>query len=63
MSDAVQEYNALLEGQPQLLDETLLDRFALLDRTVEIEDLLRGLSGEGGEAPATAADRSSGCTS
>ena len=39
-------------GQQQLLIETLLVRFALLDRTVEIEDLLRGLSGEGGERPA-----------
>ena len=39
-------------GQQQLLVETLLVRFALLDRTVEIEDLLRGLSGEGGESPA-----------
>ena len=37
-------------GQQQLLVETLLVRFALLDRTVEIEDLLRGLSGEGGES-------------
>jgi DNA polymerase-3 subunit gamma/tau len=36
-------------GQQQLLVETLLVRFALLDRTVEIEDLLRGLSGAGGE--------------
>jgi DNA polymerase-3 subunit gamma/tau len=36
-------------GQQQLLIETLLVRFALLDRTVEIEDLLRGLSGEGGD--------------
>src|SRR5512138_2242495 len=33
-------------GQQQLLLETLLVRFALLDRTVEIEDLLRGLSGD-----------------
>jgi DNA polymerase-3 subunit gamma/tau len=39
-------------GQQQLLIETLLVRFALLDRTVEIEDLLRGLSGEGGESSA-----------
>src|SRR5205823_14404229 len=37
-------------GQQQLLIETLLVRFTLLDRTVEIEDLLRRLSGEGGEA-------------
>ena len=40
-------------GQQQLLIETLLVRFALLDRTVEIEDLLRGLSGDGGELPAS----------
>src|SRR5256885_386890 len=40
-------------GQQQLLVETLLVRFALLDRTVEIEDLLRGLNGEGGESSAT----------
>src|SRR5438105_14869664 len=39
-------------GQQQLLIETLLVRFALLDRTIEIEDLLRGLNGEGGESPA-----------
>src|SRR5689334_8634544 len=39
-------------GQQQLLVETLLVRFALLDRTVEIEDLLRGLSGEGDESSA-----------
>ncbi|HEY2378525.1 MAG TPA: DNA polymerase III subunit gamma/tau [Gemmatimonadaceae bacterium] len=44
-------------GQQQLLVETLLVRFALLDRTVEIEDLLRGLSGEGGESPAAPARR------
>jgi DNA polymerase-3 subunit gamma/tau len=36
-------------SQQQLLLETLLVRFALLDRTVELEDLLRGL-GEGGGA-------------
>ena len=39
-------------GQQQLLVETLLVRFALLDRTVEIEELLRGLSGDGGESSA-----------
>jgi DNA polymerase III subunit gamma/tau len=32
-------------GQQQLLVETLLVRFALLDRAVEIEDLLRSLGG------------------
>ncbi len=35
-------------AQQQLLLETLLVRFALLDRTVELEDVLRGL---GGTAP------------
>jgi DNA polymerase III subunit gamma/tau len=37
-------------GQQQLLIETLLVRFALMDRTVEIEALLKGLNGEGGES-------------
>jgi DNA polymerase-3 subunit gamma/tau len=41
-------------SQQQLLLETLLVRFALLDRTVEIEDLLRGL-GEGGSGRTNAA--------
>jgi DNA polymerase-3 subunit gamma/tau len=36
-------------SQQQLLLETLLVRFALLDRTVELEDLVRGI-GEGGGA-------------
>jgi len=35
-------------GQQQLLIETLLVRFALLDRAVELEDLLRSL-GQGGQ--------------
>jgi len=43
-------------GQQQLLIETLLVRFALLDRTVEIEDVLRSLSGGGNSAPATRAE-------
>jgi DNA polymerase-3 subunit gamma/tau len=34
-------------GQQQLLLETLMVRFALIDRTVEIEDVLRGLGGTG----------------
>src|SRR5437762_946600 len=46
-------------GQQQLLVETLLVRFALLDRTVEIEDLLRGLNGEGGESAAPPPRRAS----
>src|SRR5687767_10707110 len=43
-------------SQQQLLLETLLVRFALLDRTVELEDLLRGLGDGGGKqenAPST----------
>lgn len=36
-------------GQQQLLIETLLVRFALIDRTVEIEALLQGLNGAGGD--------------
>jgi len=32
-------------GQPQMLFETLLVRFALLDRTLDLEDMLRGLGG------------------
>jgi DNA polymerase-3 subunit gamma/tau len=49
-SDVLRMLHALLElepmyrksGQPQLLLETLLVRFALLDRTVELEDVLKG---------------------
>jgi DNA polymerase III subunit gamma/tau len=37
-------------GQQQLLVETLLVRLALLDRTVDIESLLRGLGSAGGSA-------------
>ena len=53
-------------GQQQLLFETLLVRFALLDRTIGLEDILRGLdspgsSGGGGgtrrEAPQVGAPR------
>jgi DNA polymerase-3 subunit gamma/tau len=41
-------------AQQQLLLETLLVRFALLDRAVELEEVLRGLAGtgRGGGAPA-----------
>ena len=41
------EPNFKKSGQQQLLIEMLLIRMALLDRTVAIEDLLRGLGGEG----------------
>ncbi len=40
-------------GQQQLLIEMLLIRMALLDRTVAIEDLLKGLGGEGTPSIAT----------
>jgi DNA polymerase-3 subunit gamma/tau len=36
-------------GQQQLLIETLLVRFALLDRSVDLEELLRSMSGSGGD--------------
>lgn len=39
-------------GQQQLLIEMLLVRFALLERSVSIEDLLRSLAGDGGSAAA-----------
>ena len=42
-------------SQQQLLLETLLVRFALLDRTVEIEDLLRGIGDGGGTRDAAPA--------
>ena len=41
-------------SQQQLLLETLLVRFALLDRTVELEDVLRGM-GQSGETTTVAA--------
>ncbi|HJR67366.1 MAG TPA: DNA polymerase III subunit gamma/tau [Gemmatimonadaceae bacterium] len=40
-------------SQQQLLLETLLVRFALLDRTVELEDLLRGIGDGGGAQTST----------
>ncbi len=55
VGDLLRMLHALLEmepmfrksGQPQLLLETLLVRFALLDRTIELEEVLNGF-GEGG---------------
>jgi DNA polymerase-3 subunit gamma/tau len=38
-------------GQPQMLLETLLVRFALLDRTLELEEMLRGLGGGASALP------------
>lgn len=57
--DLVRMLHALLEiepmyrksGQPQLLLETLLVRFALLDRTVELEEVLKGFGSGGHEDP------------
>jgi len=54
--DLVRMLHALLEiepmyrksGQPQLLLETLLVRFALLDRTIELEEVLKGFGSGGG---------------
>ena len=43
--------------QQQLLLETALVRFALLDRTVAIEDVLKGISGEGNASPGGAPGR------
>lgn len=51
-SDLLRMLHALLElepmyrrsGQPQLLLETLLVRFALLDRTVDLEEVLKGFA-------------------
>ncbi len=58
-SDLLRMLHALLElepmyrrsGQPQLLLETLLVRFALLDRTVELEEVLKGFGSSNGEDP------------
>ncbi len=55
-------------GQQQLLLETLMVRFALLDRSVAIEDVLRGLADGGsgpsarspGASPSTASGRTAG---
>jgi DNA polymerase-3 subunit gamma/tau len=57
--DLVRMLHALLEiepmyrksGQPQLLLETLLVRFALLDRTIELEEVLKGFGAGGHEDP------------
>lgn len=60
-SDIVRMIAVLLENeptfrkssQPHLLFESLLVRFALMDRTVQIEDVLRAMqSGGGSESPA-----------
>ena len=46
-------------GQPQILFETLLVRFALMDRTLDLEAVLRGVVG-GGDASASAASPTPG---
>ncbi len=64
-ADLLRMLHALLElepmfrrsGQPQLLIETLLVRFALLDRTVELEDVLRGFADGGRDDPPRRASR------
>jgi hypothetical protein len=47
-------------SQQQLLIEMLIVRMALLDRTVALEDLLKGLAGESGAAETTRAENASG---
>lgn len=57
--DLLRMLHALLEiepmyrrsGQPQLLLETLLVRFALLDRTVELEEVIKGFGAGGQDDP------------
>ncbi len=46
-------------GQQQLLVETLLVRFALIDRAVEIEGLIRSIGGSGGSSGAASGGGSS----
>lgn len=58
-SDLLRMLHALLEiepmfrrsGQPQLLLETLLVRFALLDRTLDLEEVLKGFGSGGYDDP------------
>lgn len=47
-------------SQQQMLFETLLVRFALLDRTVALEDVLRGVSAGGGSAAPSGSAGSAG---
>jgi DNA polymerase-3 subunit gamma/tau len=66
--DVLRMLNALSEleprfrksGQQQLLIELLLVRFALLDRTLSLEDVLRGLSGGAGGGSASGGSASGG---
>ncbi|HEY8074378.1 MAG TPA: DNA polymerase III subunit gamma/tau, partial [Labilithrix sp.] len=50
-------------GQQQLLVETLLVRFALMDRAVEIEGLIRSIGGSGGSGGAGSSGGSSSARS
>ncbi len=58
-SDLLRMLHALLEleptyrrsGQPQLLFETLLVRFALIDRTIELEEVLKGFGSDSSADP------------
>lgn len=55
------EQNFKKSGQQQLLIEMLLVRFALLDRTVSIEELLKGMGGASvGASPAPGSGRAPG---
>ena len=64
-SDLLRMLNALAEleqrfkksGQQQLLLETVLVRLAMMDRTIALEDVLRGLAGGGSGAGAGTASR------
>jgi DNA polymerase-3 subunit gamma/tau len=67
-ADLLRMLNALLEleprfrksGQPRALLEALLVRFALLDRTVALEEVLRALGGDGGASGGAGAGRGRG---
>jgi DNA polymerase-3 subunit gamma/tau len=49
-------------GQQQMLFETLLVRFALLDRTIDLEAVLRGMPGGPGGGAASAASTAGGAS-
>jgi hypothetical protein len=52
------EPNFRKSGQQQMLIEMLLVRLSLMDRTISIEEIIKGIGGSGGgEAPAVATPR------
>lgn len=51
------EYRFKRSGQQQLLIETMLVRFALMDRSVDIEDVLKAIGGSGGSSGGVAEPR------